>query len=309
MLLQVHESAINNSENWIAGQTIGDSDFRELVFETFGMLAAQEQPEAQIPATITFADEQPLEARIADGRLDVALRLKAFSCGGMTFDGRVWTVRTSYQPQFAGGKVALVRTAPISVQSDSASGVEMLQSALARFLIDRAVSGLSSNPSLATLPPLAVGQLSMEQGWFTLAMTLDAQNAAAGRVAARQTSARQTSARQTSARQTSARQTSSPLTSRPLPAAILTAFTRRTYRNLAMNVTRFSLLVACLMLCTVSSAAERTQFASSTRPPQAETLADKKLLLSFQGKGSSLAWDAGVVKRAYEVASAWLKTR
>lgn len=71
-----------------------------------------------------------------------------------------------------------------------------------------------------------------------------------------------------------------------------------------MNVTRFSLLVACLMLCTVSSAAERAQFASSTRPPQAETLADKKLLLSFQGKGSSLAWDAGVVKRAYETVPA-----
>jgi hypothetical protein len=191
VLLQVHESAVNNSENWIAGQTIGDSDFRELVFETFGMFAAQEQPEAQIPATITFADDQPLEARIADGRLDVALRLKAFSCGGMTFDGRVWTVRTSYQPQFADGKVSLVRTAPISVQSDSASGVEMLQSALTRFLIDRAASGLSSNPSLATLPPLAVGQLSMEQGWFTLAMKLDAKQAAAApRVAARQTSAR-----------------------------------------------------------------------------------------------------------------------
>lgn len=67
-----------------------------------------------------------------------------------------------------------------------------------------------------------------------------------------------------------------------------------------MNVTRFSLLAACLMLSTVSSAAERTQFARSARPPQRETLADKKLLLSFQGKGSSLAWDAGVVKRAFE---------
>lgn len=191
VLLQMHESAVNNSENWVAGQTISDSDFRELVFETFGLIAAQEQPEAQIPATITFADTQPLGARIADGRLDVTLRLKAFSCACLTFDGRVWTVRTSYQPQLAHGKVALVRTAPIRVESDSAAGVEMLQSALARFLIERAVSGVSGNPALATLPRLAVSQLTMERGWFTLAMSLDAKYAAAAsRVAARQTSAR-----------------------------------------------------------------------------------------------------------------------
>ena len=334
VLLQVHESAINNSENWIAGQTIGDSDFRELVFETFGMLAAQEQPEAQIPATITFADEQPLEARIADGRLDVALRLKAFSCGGMTFDGRVWTVRTSYQPQFAGGKVALVRTAPISVQSDST--LRRRDAAIRVGSLSDRSSRIRPFQQSVPRHAASAGRRPTKHGTRLVHAGHDAQRAERrrrtrrGPTDFRPTDFRPTDFRPTDFRPTDFRPTdfrptdfrptdfrptdfrptdfrpltSRPLTSRPLPAAILTAFTRRTYRNLAMNVTRFSLLVACLMLCTVSSAAERTQFASSTRPPQAETLADKKLLLSFQGKGSSLAWDAGVVKRAYEVASA-----
>ncbi len=186
VLLQLHESAANNSENWLADATISDSDFRELAFETFGLIpAGQDQQSAQIPATITFADERPLEVRVDNDRVDVTLRLKAFACEGRTFDQQVWTARTSYQPQLAGGKVELVRTAGITVQGVSAEGVEPLQTSLARFLVEKASPRGAGNPALASLPPLTIGQLSLNQGWLTLALVLDPKVAApAARLAA-----------------------------------------------------------------------------------------------------------------------------
>jgi hypothetical protein len=174
VLIQLHETAVNNSESWLASRTINDSDFRELVFETIGLIPArQEGLAAQIPSTITFADEQPLTVRIDDDKVNVTLRLKAFASEGREFTGKVWTVRTAYQPQVIGGHVALVRVSPIAVLADSAADAGALQATLSRFLVERAASNGISSPSLASLPPLAVGQLTMQDGWFTLALVVD----------------------------------------------------------------------------------------------------------------------------------------
>ncbi len=180
VLMQLHESAINNSENWLADRKITDSDFRELVFQTVGLMpAGQDGQTAQIPATITFADEQPLEVRIDQGRLDVTLKLKAFSCQGLQFDRQVWTVRTAYRPKLSSGKLELVRVEPINVQGSSAENLDQLQAILGRFLVEKAASSPSAGKTLASLPPLAIGQLTLEQGWITVALVPEARTAAA----------------------------------------------------------------------------------------------------------------------------------
>jgi len=68
-----------------------------------------------------------------------------------------------------------------------------------------------------------------------------------------------------------------------------------------MNAARSLLfVVGCLVANPTARAAELIPNAAASSTFQRERLAEKQLLFSFQGKGSSLAWDAGVVKRAYE---------
>lgn len=72
-----------------------------------------------------------------------------------------------------------------------------------------------------------------------------------------------------------------------------------------MNALRNTLLIAGCLLCQQAArAAEMIPNAVRPAAPQREPLAEKQLLLAFQGKGSSLAWDAGVVRKAYEAVPA-----
>ena len=107
------------------------------------------------------------------------MKLKAFSCQGLKFDHQVWSVRTAYQPKLSNGKLELVRVEPINVQGSSAENLDQLQSILGRFLVEKAASSPSASKTLASLPPLAIGQLTLEQGWITVALVPEARTAAA----------------------------------------------------------------------------------------------------------------------------------
>lgn len=174
VLVQLHESALNNSKNWIAGRTIYDADFRELTLETFGLI-----PEgfdafaAQLPATITLADERPLTVRLDGGQVDITLRLKGFGFEGREFAGRTWTATASYRPRVSCGKVELLRTAPIAVLGDGQADAATLEQALSRFLVARAASRDLAGKTLASLPPMTIGQFSLDGGWLTLALVAE----------------------------------------------------------------------------------------------------------------------------------------
>ena len=171
VLVQLHESAVNNSGNWIGGRTIDDSDFRELTFESIGLVPEGfDDLAAQLPATITFADEQPLTVRIDGGKIQVSLRLKAFSSQASQSADRVWTARATYQPQYAGGKIALVRTTPITVEGGDSAEASKLAQTLSRFLVAKTASPDLAGKSLAPLPPLMIGQFTLDDGWLTLAL-------------------------------------------------------------------------------------------------------------------------------------------
>lgn len=68
-----------------------------------------------------------------------------------------------------------------------------------------------------------------------------------------------------------------------------------------MNALRTTLLaVGCLLCQQAARAAETIPNAVRPAGSHREPLAEKQLLLAFQGKGSSLAWDAGVVRKTFE---------
>ena len=184
VLIQFHESAVNNSGNWIAGRSIDDADFRELTFETLGL-----NPEgvdgltAQLPATITFADEQPVSVRLDNNQLEVTLRLKAMAGDERQFADGVWTAKATYQPSVFGSIVLVTRTTPIEVLGGSEADAAELQQILSRFLVKRAASRDLSGKSPASLPPMMVGQFSLNEGWLTLALVAEKTPAAVTKVA------------------------------------------------------------------------------------------------------------------------------
>lgn len=186
VLIQFHESAVNNSGNWIAGRSIDDADFRELTFETLGL-----NPEgfdgltAQLPATITFADEQPVSVRIDNNQLEVTLRLKSVAGDERQFADDVWTAKATYQPSVFGSIVLVNRTTPIEVLGGSETNAAELQKILSRFLVKRAASRDLAGKSPASLPPMMVGQFSLNEGWLTLALVAGKTPAAVTKVAAR----------------------------------------------------------------------------------------------------------------------------
>lgn len=74
-----------------------------------------------------------------------------------------------------------------------------------------------------------------------------------------------------------------------------------------MNAARIMLLVGALLTSEVARAAQTIPNAAT--PATHEPLAEKELLFSFQGKGSSLAWDAGVVRQAFDSIAAVRENR
>jgi hypothetical protein len=177
---------VNNSGNWIAGRSVDDADFRELAFETLGLTPdGFDGLTAQLPATITFADELPLTVRIDDNQLGVTLRLKRVAGEGGEFADRTWTASASYQPRVMGDMILLVRTTPIEVLGGDDADAESVRNVLSRFLVERAASRNLAGKSLALLPPMMIGQFSLNDGWATLALVAGKSPAAVTNVAAR----------------------------------------------------------------------------------------------------------------------------
>lgn len=171
VLLQVHESALNNAGIAVAGRRVSEPDFREIAFETFGLVPeGDEAIEGRIPGAITLAEERPVNVRLQDGKAHLTLRLESFEAGDQVHDGRTWTVETAYRPIVTETQVALVRDGDIRVQPADAEGAEMLEELLEWFLVKRASQSGLSVVELARSQQLEFSQLSLEHGWLTLAL-------------------------------------------------------------------------------------------------------------------------------------------
>ncbi|HQU41177.1 MAG TPA: hypothetical protein PK867_00135, partial [Pirellulales bacterium] len=175
VLFQVHESAVNNSQRFIAGRLVNEADFREIVFSTFGLVPSDDEEVAgRIPASIVFAQDGPLTIAIRDGKLLITVRLDAIRGNGSMRQGGPFTVKTVYRVQVGEGPVKLIREGPIEIEPSSSTETEVVREILSRFFVSEATSD-GTPPLAAVLAPavLRLEQLSLVDGWLTLALKLD----------------------------------------------------------------------------------------------------------------------------------------
>jgi hypothetical protein len=167
-VLQLHESAVNNAERLLAGRSVNEADFRELVFETAGLLPNDDDAIAgREAAIIQFADRDPLTLHFDGGATDVTMRLSSVREGRETLDAPTWSVRSVYRPQVDAAEIALVRES-FTVEPADAAGADRVKEALSHFLVERATRKRTASGSFALSQKVRLGQLTLDKSWLTL---------------------------------------------------------------------------------------------------------------------------------------------
>lgn len=170
--LAVYDSAINNLQFTLAGQTISEDDFQDLMFKTLGLhpMNGKTKPTGDL-ARITLSLTNPLSVTFDNGAASVAMRIVEFSGQGKLHTGTTWTVKTKYVPRLTKTGVEIDRVEPISITSENGKDVAELREVLASFLVDKANSrGLTTVGELARLAQLKVHKLEMRNGWLVVTM-------------------------------------------------------------------------------------------------------------------------------------------
>jgi hypothetical protein len=168
VVLQLHESAVNNAERLLAGRTANEADFRELVFETAGLVPNDDETVAgREPATIQFAEREPLTMHFDGGLADVTMRLKGVRHGREVLDAPDCSVRATYRPQIGAAEIALVRES-FAVEPANFDGADRVKEVLSHFLVAKATRKRTASGGLALAQKVRLGQLTLDGGWLTL---------------------------------------------------------------------------------------------------------------------------------------------
>lgn len=167
--VQFHESTFNNTDVSVAGNKINEAIYREVLYDTF-KFAPEDQDEdptaARIPATLTFADTEPLRLTFDDGMLTAVLRLKAFEIDGKEFNGKIRSARVSYKPGMSAEGFALDRQGEVEILEDGGANREEFNGALQRFFKPQFKSSPAKEP--AKKVTLKVGGMTIEDGWISV---------------------------------------------------------------------------------------------------------------------------------------------
>jgi hypothetical protein len=166
--VQFHESTFNNTDVAVAGNKINEAIYREMLYDTFKFAPEDEDenPSApRIPATLTFADTQPLRMTFDDGKLSAVLRLKEFSLNGQRYDDKLRVVRVAYKPVMSANGFSLDRDGDIEILDDGGANRVEFEIALRRFFKPQFRSSTIQDPSKKI--SLRVGGLTIEDGWIS----------------------------------------------------------------------------------------------------------------------------------------------
>ncbi len=167
--VQFHESTFNNTDVSVAGNKINEAIYREVLYDTF-KFAPEDQDEdpakPRIPATLTFADTEPLRMTFDDGMLTAVLRLKGFGVDGKEFNEKIRSARVSYKPGMTAEGFALDRQGDVEILDDGGANREEFNAALQRFFKPQFKSSPAKEP--AKKVTLTVGGMTIEDGWITV---------------------------------------------------------------------------------------------------------------------------------------------
>lgn len=166
--IQLHESAFNNTDVSVAGNTINEAIYREMLYDTFKFAPLEEDENPlrpRIPATFTFADTEPLRMVFDDGMLSGILRLKAFSLDGKEYNGKLRVVRVTYKPNMTPDGFSLDRQEEVEILEDGGESREELMIAMQRFFKPQFKSSTIKDPTKKIA--FKVGGLTIEDGWIS----------------------------------------------------------------------------------------------------------------------------------------------
>ena len=260
---------MNNLNALFADATVNEQDFRESLFETLG-LSPDETPEerrGELPAEIHFARDDSIRVSFREGVARVAIRLNGFRSDGREYRNGPWLASTTYAP----------RLRPV--------GVERNPHRRDRTGARRGRSGGNTPASPAAIPH--------RKGLF-------GGSHPNGRNDPRTEAAVLPVASGEGMGQRGLGSCSGDSSSRGKKRSGGSIFRDRELRSMTGAILRLSWGAArWALLCFLLAGVVDAQTLQPVRPPSPAQMEQWKLLLGFQGKGSTICYDAGVVAEAY----------
>jgi hypothetical protein len=168
----IHDSAINNLQFTLAGKSIAEDEFQDLMFKTLGLQPTDGAPKrTREAARIKLAQDRPLSVAFAQGSARVTLRIAEFCGSGKETCGTIWTAKTRYVPRVTKSGVEVDRVEPISIEPEQGAITDALREVLSGFLVSKATSqGLTTTGELAKMAHLRVNSLNIRDGWLLVTM-------------------------------------------------------------------------------------------------------------------------------------------
>ncbi|HUY34984.1 MAG TPA: hypothetical protein VMV69_19710 [Pirellulales bacterium] len=169
-VVQIHESAINNTERLMAGRTTNEADFREMLFDQFGLVpTGDDQIAGRVAAELTLAEHEPITVHFDDEIARMTMRLSSVRDRREIFDAQPWTARAEYRAQVDARHLSIVRES-LTIEPADAAGADRVRDILSRFL----VAGASRVPTRPDASKLAkefkLGDLTFKRGWLTIVL-------------------------------------------------------------------------------------------------------------------------------------------
>jgi len=176
--VQVHESLVNNLGRHLAGRTLDESAFKSKLEEKFKKLPENWEEPAPEKRTLTFADQDPVALKLADGKVDFTLRAKHFTRGEKNFEAM--NIHMVYEIQLQEHGVKLIRQGKLDVLPPGYTGSpddlplgQALLSKLLQKTFDKMfpevveTKGLDLQDAWQRVGKLTPVHVEVAQGWFS----------------------------------------------------------------------------------------------------------------------------------------------
>lgn len=161
----LHESAVNNVAVLLAGRSIDEPTWQELVFGNLRGDAelARIAPGPRAPAALIFDEREPLQVQFTDGQAVIMLRIRGFEYSGQAYAVPARAVRVVYALEGSGKKVNIQRVGPVDFGSSRAIEDELLRQILEWFFPQRATVEPFARWKL---PAHLIQHLAVHNGWL-----------------------------------------------------------------------------------------------------------------------------------------------
>jgi hypothetical protein len=169
---QFHESLFNNMQHLLQNVEVNELDFRELLFETFGLVTKDEPPAGREPYTMTFSDSSPIALQFKDQKIKIRMTIREFIANGKKYNGREWIVKTEYSIKITGSELEFIRG---DLVLDAAPEEKsLLTTVMESYLIPVATTrGITLTGELFQSLKIQMSKININDGWLIAQFSQD----------------------------------------------------------------------------------------------------------------------------------------